>query len=127
MPAFSAISKERLATCDPRLQELFNDVVEFADCSILVGHRGKEAQDMACAAGNSRTPWPTSNHNCSPSRAVDVAPWPIQWEDIEGFRVFAAYVKSRAAALGIGIRWGGDFTTIKDYDHFELAPEESNG
>lgn len=127
MPLFSAISKERLATCDPRLQELFNDVIEFRDCSILVGHRGKAAQDLACAEGNSRAPWPTSNHNCSPSRAVDAAPYPIDWEDIERFKEFADYVKSRATALGIKIRWGGDYRTIKDYDHFELETENVTG
>lgn len=121
MPTFSPSSTERLATCDQRLQDLFNDVIKVRDCSIMVGYRCKEDQDLACAAGKSKAAWPTSLHNCQPSKAVDVAPWPIRWEDIDGFRLFAAYVKERAAALGIGIRWGGDFTNLKDYDHFELT------
>lgn len=121
MPTFSSISAERLATCDQRLQDLFNDVIQTKDCSILVGYRCQADQDAACAAGNSQTPWPTSRHNCQPSHAVDVAPWPIKWEDINGFREFASFVKQRAAALGIPIVWGGDWISIKDYDHFELA------
>lgn len=121
MPSFSRVSKERLATCDQRLQDLFNDVIEFVDCSILVGHRGEEAQNLACAEGNSRTPWPTSRHNCMPSEAVDVSPYPVDWDDIEGFKVFAAYVKSRADALGIKVKWGGDFVSWKDWDHWEIC------
>ena len=121
MPAFSKISQDRLAQCEPELQRLFNDVIKHQDCSILVGHRCKDDQDIACQRGLSHTPWPTSKHNCEPSRAVDVAPYPIDWADIRRFQDFAELVKMRAGVLGIPIKWGGDFTTIKDYDHFELA------
>lgn len=124
MPSFSPTSAARLATCDLLLQELFNDVVQQYDCAILVGHRGQADQDIACHDGKSKTPWPTSCHNSEPSRAVDAAPTPIDWSDIGRFKDFAAFVKIRAAALGIAIRWGGDFKTLHDYDHFEL--ENSN-
>lgn len=124
MPAFSAISKERLATCAPELQTLFNDVIELRDCSILVGHRCQADQDIACAAGKSKAPWPTSKHNSEPSQAVDVAPYPIMWGDIAGFKEFSGFVKERAAALGIAIRWGGDFISLKDYDHWELGDSD---
>lgn len=120
MPAFSQRSKDRLASCDVSLKTLFNDVIQHIDCTILVGHRGKEDQDIACHDGKSNTPWPTSCHNATPSRAVDAAPYPIDWNDIDRFRTFAAIVKERADALGIRIRWGGDFVHLKDYDHFEL-------
>lgn len=123
MPTFSAISLERLATCHPDLQRLFNDVVQTHDISILVGHRCEADQDIACREGKSHTPWPTSCHNAMPSRAVDVAPYPVNWGDIDGFRKLAAFVKERASALGIGIRYGGDFRTLPDYDHFELTPD----
>ncbi len=125
MPKFSSISSERLAECHPDLQRLFNDVVVVYDCAILVGERGEAAQNEACACGKSHTPWPTSLHNCSPARAVDAAPYPIDWEDVARFEDFAQFVKQRAEALNIPIRWGGDFTTLKDYDHFELLPEET--
>jgi hypothetical protein len=121
MPSFSAISKERLSTCHPDLQRLFNDVITARDCSILVGFRCEADQDLACKEGNSETPWPTSKHNCQPSRAVDVAPYPVNWGDIDGFREFASFVKERAAALNIGIRWGGDWSSLADLDHFELT------
>ena len=121
MPGFSALSAERLATAHPDLQRLFNDVIQSQDCSILVGYRGEADQNLVCAAGKSNAPWPTSKHNCQPSHAVDAAPYPVDWADINRFREFGSFVKGRAAELGIAIRWGGDFTTLKDYDHFELA------
>ncbi len=120
---FSPNSASRLHTCHLDLQRLFQDVIQFQDCSILVGHRCEADQNEACSSGKSRTPWPTSNHNCQPSRAVDVAPSPVDWADIERFKLFGAFVKMRAQALGINIRWGGDFKSLKDYDHFELEAE----
>lgn len=124
MNLFSAQSMERLGTCHADLQRLFMDVIGWTDCTILVGYRGEADQNAACAAGKSHTPWPTSNHNCKPSNAVDVAPFPIDWADVRRFTLFADLVKSRASSLGIKIRWGGDFKTIKDYDHFELEKGE---
>lgn len=124
MPAFSDISKERLSTCHPDLQLLFNDVIQGWDCSILVGHRCEEDQNKACAEGKSHTPWPTSKHNSQPSMAVDVAPYPIDWSNIDRFRDFANYVQSRADALGIKIRWGGTFSRLSDLDHFELIEQD---
>lgn len=121
MPTFSATSSDRLATCHPDLQRLFHDVVQTVDCTILVGFRDKEAQDIACHDGKSCTPWPTSPHNKTPSEGVDVAPYPIDWRNIDRFRLFAAAVKARAEVLGIGVKWGGDFLHLHDYDHWELA------
>jgi peptidoglycan L-alanyl-D-glutamate endopeptidase CwlK len=130
MPAFSAASLEKLATCDQRLQDLFTRVIEYWDSTILVGHRGKEAQDLAVATGRSKDPWPTSHHNTQPSEAVDAAPYPIDWDDLERFYYFAGFVKGTAALMGIRIRWGGDWASknepnprgvLADLVHFELV------
>jgi hypothetical protein len=43
------------------------------------------------------------------------------------FREFADFVKERAAALGISVRWGGDFKTIGDFDHWELTDNGIGG
>ena len=121
MPRFSRLSEERLATCEMPLQELFHFVIQHVDCSILEGHRGEERQTEAYHSGHSKLKWPNSKHNKNPSRAVDVAPYPIDWDDIMRFREFGHYVKGVADVLGIKIRWGGDFPTWKDYPHFELV------
>lgn len=129
MARFSALSRERLATCDDRLQQLFNEVVKHFDCTILEGYRPKEKQDAAFHAGTSKVQWPNSKHNKTPSQAVDVAPYPVDWTDLDRFRRFAWFVKGVASQMGIDIRMGADWdgdNEIKDQNfhdlpHFELV------
>lgn len=129
MPAFSKLSAERLATCDPRLQAVLNEVIKHFDCSVVFGHRTKAEQDQAVAEGRSKTPWPSSKHNAQPSLAVDVVPYPIEWADRERHHYFAGWVMAIAAAKGITLRWGGDWsrdTQVRDngFDdlvHFEIV------
>lgn len=126
MPSFSRQSEERLETCDERLQDVFNRVIEDFDCSILDGHRSKIRQMELYEAG--KTQVLESEHNVWPSRAVDVAPYPIDWEDRERFHLFAGYVMGVAEMMGVPLRWGGDWDGDKqvsdnDFDdlvHFEL-------
>lgn len=128
MPKFSRRSKENLATCDQQLQYLFSVVIETWDCSILCGYRNEEDQALAYAKGHSSLLYPDSKHNKTPSLAVDVAPWPIVWDDHVRFGYFAGYVKRVAWEMSIPIRWGGDWDsdtntidhTLRDYPHFEL-------
>lgn len=121
MPTFSQTSAKRLATCDPRLQEIMNEVVKMYDISILCGHRGEEEQNAAHMEGRSKLVWPESNHNVVPSRAVDIAPYPIDWDDINRFHFMAGVVTTVAAQHGYKIRWGGDWATFFDGPHFELV------
>lgn len=129
MPSYSQVSRSRLATCDERLQRVFNVVIQHRDCSILCGHRGQAEQDEALRTGKSKLGWPKSNHNALPSRAVDAAPYPIDWTDLDRFRVFAGFVLGVAAGMGITLRWGGDWDsdgtnrdqTFHDLPHFEVV------
>ena len=128
MAKFGKKSKERLATCEKDLQLLFGEVVKGFDCSIICGHRGEEAQNEAFKRGNSKAKYPKGRHNASPSRAVDVAPYPINWADRERFTYFAGYVMGIASQMGIDIIWGGDWdgdtdladNGFDDLVHFEL-------
>lgn len=121
MPKFSDSSKKRLATCHDDLQRLFNDVIQYTDCTVLDGHRDQAAQDDAFINGYSKVEWPDSNHNVLPSMAVDVVPYPIDWDNIERFKRFASYVKKTADEMCIEVRWGGDFKTYFDGPHYELV------
>lgn len=121
MPQFSQKSLELLATCDEQLQQICHEVIKVYDFTVICGHRNKEDQDAAVAAGNSHTPWPTSNHNSTPSQAVDIAPYPIDWNDLDRFKDLAAHMQVAANKFRIKIRWGGSFTKLKDYPHFELV------
>ena len=128
MPSFSERSKDRLSTCEPKLQELFNAVVGQFDCTILEGHRGQERQDRLYDERRSQLRYPNGRHNKLPSQAVDVAPYPVDWQNTRRFYLFAGYVLGIAEGMGISIRWGGDWDmdteitdqTFNDLAHFEV-------
>ena len=100
MPSFGKKSQERLNTCDPRLVELFETVVEDFDCTILQGYRDEKEQNKAFEDGFSKLKYPDGSHNKYPSLAVDVAPYPIDWKDRERFTYFAGFVKGIATSMG---------------------------
>lgn len=132
MPQFSKASAEKLATCHPDLQLIFNEVIKHFDCTIIEGHRGQAAQDEAFRTGKSKLQWPNGEHNKTPSSAVDVAPClngKIDWNDAGYFKFFAGFVKGIACQKGIKLRWGGDWDSdndlkdqnFNDLPHFELG------
>tara|TARA_R100000700_G_scaffold30023_1_gene36955 strand:- start:534 stop:926 length:393 start_codon:yes stop_codon:yes gene_type:complete len=128
MPKFGKKSKERLATCDPKLQEIFNEVIKYVDCSVLEGSRGEERQNKLYDEGKTKVRYPNGRHNAYPSLAVDVTPYPVDWGDRERQTLFAGFVLGIARGLGIKIRWGGDWdmdfevqdNKFDDFPHFEL-------
>jgi len=134
MPKFGTISQERLATCHPDLQRLFNEVIKHVDCQIICGHRGQAEQDAAVANGFSKVKWPNGNHNKTPSDAVDVMPYPVDWSDsranIEHLNYFGGIVRGIAFMLGINVRWGHDWDKdgkpdikgLADRPHWERIP-----
>jgi peptidoglycan L-alanyl-D-glutamate endopeptidase CwlK len=126
MPRFSAKSLSKLDTCHPVLRRLFKSVIEETDFSVICGHRGEKEQNEAFSTGHSKLKWPKSKHNVSPSMAVDVVPYPIDWDDISRFKALADVVKKhwsdipKAEKLGYELQWGGDWDGFKDYPHWEL-------
>ena len=105
-------------TADQSLIRLFLTVVQEYDCTVLEGARTLERQKHLLAEGRSLTL--NSKHLSMPSRAVDVAPYPIRWDDNERFHHFAGYVQAVADRQGTKITWGGSWKTLKDYVHYEL-------
>ena len=125
MPKFSKKSLSKLETCDKRLQDLFLRVVKKFDCTILEGHRSKDRQNKLFDEGKSKLKYPKGKHNSLPSKAVDVAPYPIDWNDRERFTYFAGYVLGIAYQMGLKIRWGGDWdmgTQVTD-NNFDDLPQ----
>jgi len=128
MPVFGQESQTKLAGCDVRLQQLFNEVIKTFDCKVTEGHRGQEAQDRAFAEGRSKLKYPNGKHNAVPSKAIDVYPYPIDMKDIKRFYYFAGFVMGVAAKMGLKIRYGGDWDkdyqvndqTFNDLVHFEV-------
>lgn len=126
MPVFSNISLTRLQTCDYDIQEVMKEAIIRYDFSVICGFRCEADQNKAYREGNSGAKWPQSAHNVYPSKAVDIAPWPIDWKDTQRFYEMAAYILEVAGRLGIPLVWGGNWRIRKvsklvDLPHFELA------
>ncbi len=129
MPRFSLLSRERLETCDSRLQALFEVVVLSFDCTVLEGHRGADRQAELYESGDTQVR--VSKHNSSPSMAVDVVAYPVVWEDYYRHYYFGGYVLGVASVMGIPLRWGGDWDrdkevvdqTFNDLVHFEIVED----
>ena len=109
MPHFSDLSEQRLSTCDERLQRLLCEAIKQVDFTVICGHRSREDQEDAFRLGRSKVRWPLSRHNHMPSLAVDIAPFPIDWQDTARFARLAGYIERIAHEQGVRIRWGGDF------------------
>lgn len=126
MPSFSKRSAERLATCHPSLQKVFNEVIKTNDCTIICGARTLAEQQAAFKGGFSKLDGikKKSKHQISKeqplSLAVDALPYPIDWNDKKGHDEFAKIVKAVANRLGVKIKWGGDFKNFRDAPHWEL-------
>lgn len=134
MPRFSTASLNHLATCHSDLRFLFMEVIKTFDCTVLDGYRSREEQEAAFSAGNSKLHYPFSKHNSVPSLAVDVAPYPIDWNNPKRMYWFAGYVMGIADRLRLEgemihrVRFGGDWDGDKNIDeerfrdlvHFEL-------
>jgi len=121
MPKFSEQSLSRLSTCHRDLQRLFKTVIKHRDCTILCGYRDITAQNSLYARRKTNLMYPKSKHNQIPALAVDVMPYPIIWDDMDGIREFAGFVQGVAATMGIKIKWGGKFNGFFDGPHYELC------
>lgn len=124
MPSFGRKSLKQISTLHPKLQLICNRAIELHDFTVLEGYRGKEKQNKFFRKGVSGVKYPDSKHNQMPSRAMDVVPYPLDWDDIEGFKLLGTYIFRASMELGIKVKWGGHWTTLKDYPHFELDDTE---
>lgn len=132
MPRFSVNSELQLATVHPDLQKVLREAIKHFDFTVIEGHRGKAAQNAAYAKGLSQLPWPKGNHNAVPSRAADIAPWPVDWKEGEKphlrFAMLMGVVLVCAHSQGVKVRFGMDWNrnldprdeTFLDLPHVEL-------
>lgn len=136
MPSFSVKSKSILATCHPDIQKVMHLAITRTDFTVLYGTRTEVEQFELFKVGRKldKGAWTIvgkvvtnldgkikkSKHNHSPSLAVDIAPYPINWNDISRFKKLAVIVKQCADELGIKITWGGDWKRFIDYPHYEI-------
>ena len=116
-------SKDRLATCDKRLQDLADIMLARSqfDLTILCGYRTEQEQNEAYNKGKSRAKFGQSKHNIFPSQAIDIAPYPVNWDSGDPrWMEMALNAMWCAGRLNLDITWGGSFKSISDKPHFQL-------
>lgn len=126
---FSSRSWENIEQLDARLQRVLVEAIKLKDFTVIEGHRVKERQDAMFRAGKSKLKWPDSKHNSYPSLAVDVAPYPIDWNDFREFDYLAGLIIGIGKQMGITLRWGGDWNRngqlsdnrFNDLPHLEIV------
>tara|TARA_R100000152_G_scaffold20386_1_gene13954 strand:+ start:159 stop:557 length:399 start_codon:yes stop_codon:yes gene_type:complete len=130
MPKLGRRSKQRLKGVDSRLIALLEQVCKYFDITVIEGKRSQERQNMLVEQGKSKTKF--GKH--VQGKAVDIAPYPIDWNARDDFHYLGGFVLGIASQMNINVRWGGDWSdsslsenrrTTKDnsFDdlvHFEL-------
>lgn len=88
---------------------------------VIQATRGRDAQDLAHRNGRSNAAFGESPHNYTPALGFDFAPDPIDWNNLEAFKVLAQRLKDAAKVVHVDVTWGGDWVHRKDWDHLELT------
>jgi peptidoglycan L-alanyl-D-glutamate endopeptidase CwlK len=123
MYKFGRKSKERLKGVDARLVNVLNELIKIMDVTIIEGLRSEERQKELLAKGATKVKY--SKH--MEGKAVDLAPYPIDWENRDGFHYMGGMVRGIGKQLGINIRWGGDWDSdgdVKDNGFDDLVHVE---
>lgn len=159
MIVLGTTSKSRVATVKPSLRRVVEEAAATApkelDFTVLEGVRSREQMMINYGKGRTipqvvakgippqyakpnlaKVTWLNnpfkSSHAAGPdglSKAVDLAPWPIDWSNMARFTALAEHVLATAKRLGVKIRWGRDWNMNGRYGekgetdgpHFELV------
>ncbi len=120
MPRFGSRSRRRLKGVDAKLVNVLNETIKLMDITVIEGVRSKKRQAELLKKGATKVKY--SKH--MEGKAVDVAPYPIQWKDRERFHYMGGMLRGIAQQLGVKARWGGDWDSdgeIKDNNFDDLV------
>ena len=110
MCKFGRRSRERLKGVDARLVNVLNELIKMMDVTIIEGLRSAERQKELLAKGATKVKY--SKH--MEGKAVDLAPYPIDWENRDGFYYMGGMIRGIAKQMGIKVRVGGDWDSDGD-------------
>ena len=124
MPKFGRKSLAQLRGLDSGLVNVLNQAIKHFDFTVIEGLRTLETQKEYVAKGASKTL--ESKH--IDGKAVDIAPYPIDYDDEERFVYLGGFILGVASQLGVKLRWGLDWdmdtytkdTKFRDLGHFEI-------
>tara|TARA_R110000823_G_scaffold246675_4_gene370593 strand:+ start:343 stop:735 length:393 start_codon:yes stop_codon:yes gene_type:complete len=128
MPRFGKRSKERLKGVDTKLVNVLNELIKIMDVTIIEGVRSEAKQKEYFAKGKSKIDGVTKLGQHQKGKAVDLAPYPIDWNDRDRFHYMGGMVRGIAKQLNLKVRWGGDWdsdgqvydNTFDDLVHIEV-------
>tara|TARA_B100001758_G_C18386212_1_gene600263 strand:+ start:115 stop:495 length:381 start_codon:yes stop_codon:yes gene_type:complete len=126
MYRFGKRSKARLKGVKPELVNVLNELVKIMDVTIIEGLRTEKRQKQLVASGASKTKF--SKH--LEGKAVDLAPYPIDWKDRDRFHYMGGMIRGIAKQLNVNVRWGGDWDSdgeTKDNGFDDLVHVELRG
>jgi peptidoglycan L-alanyl-D-glutamate endopeptidase CwlK len=142
MYKFSKRSQTKLNTCHIDLRIICNEAIKIFDFTVTEGSRSLERQIELFDAKKSKLNGidKKSKHQVTKadpySKAVDIAPYPIDYKDKSSFFFLAGIMNGIALKLleegriTHKLRWGGDWDSdnnfkdqsFNDLPHFELMP-----
>ena len=126
MPHFGKKSKQRLKGVDDKLITVLSELIKIMDVTIIEGVRSKERQAELLKQGATKVKY--SKH--MEGKAVDLAPYPIDWDNRDGFHYMGGMIRGIAQQLNINVRWGGDWDSdgdVKDNSFDDLVHIELRG
>ena len=124
MYKFGKRSRERLKGVDIRLVNVLNELIKIMDVTVIEGLRSAERQEELLAKGATKVKY--SKH--MEGKAVDIAPYPIDWKDRDRFHYMGGMIRRIAKQMKVNVRWGGDWDSdgetkdnaFDDLVHIEL-------
>tara|TARA_Y100001972_G_C7581363_1_gene291588 strand:+ start:547 stop:927 length:381 start_codon:yes stop_codon:yes gene_type:complete len=124
MYKFGKRSKQRLKGVDHRLIMILDELIKIMDVTIIEGLRSGKRQEELLKKGATKVKY--SKH--MEGKAVDLAPYPIDWEDRDTFHYMAGMVRGIGHILNIKVRVGADWdsdgntkdNSFDDLVHIEL-------
>ena len=106
---FGRRSRERLKGVDVKLVNVLNELIKIMDVTIIEGVRSDEKQKEYFDKGKSKIDGITKKGQHQLGKAVDLAPYPIDWNDRDTFYYMGGMLRGIAQQLNINIRYGGDW------------------
>lgn len=114
-------SLNKLKGIDSRLIKLVTTAILTSpiDFTVLEGLRSQQRQIDLFKNGHSQRDGIKKRSEHQLGMAVDLSPYPIDWNDKKRFKILSNHIKATAKKLGIKIVWGGDWKMV-DCPHYEL-------
>lgn len=110
--------EDKLSHAHEKLVDWFKLHVKptYPDMHVSWSFRDEASQEDAVLRGASKLHWPNSPHNKTPALALDLFQL-----DKGGARWDVGIFHTLSLTIPEGFKWGGDFNSLSDTDHFEVS------